>query len=545
MNTKQISIAQSMISVPGYFQQVDSMPEDPEGSIPLMAQSDNAVCLVVLQPLSPEDAMPFDNPQIVIDGIHECMNEDQGLIEVEAGGEAGSRYIYSIVKTLKNPDIPEGVQYTLTLDKECEGGMVHAEGFFDEQGTTGLRDTVVFQMLASENGFDEIKADWMQDPYSPSFSRGLLMNKSEWVQFDDMFPGHPLTMAREFVGALNSVDPSIFIAEETALAKIESDFLFDLKRQEVSEEAIELSEKLPSDMDGLDLAWCLLTASVSTFITTSEGFSKWLDGVHDAASGNTSKADGLQKLLGKMLHHEDDWMDKMISRSEEDTTWRTFHRLLWGHDPLARGEGLGGLPFNPIRLMMEQEKQERSGHALLGAMQCMRHLVADTFSKQGLPLPGSSWLDNRNPDTKDWNSLINIVQKLSEATTGSKNIANVQEIYSHLFTLKAQDFIGGGAAFVLTTAYIKAQEIEDKVRETQIRLVAYSTSFFAQAIVGATRQNGVPYINYPVAVAMAKELAGLLIESNRRTSKLEKETRRLHESVETVIDEHEALKDLL
>lgn len=123
MNTKQISIAQSMISVPGYFQQVDSMPEDPEGSIPLMAQSDNAVCLVVLQPLSPEDAMPFDNPQIVIDGIHECMNEDQGLIEVEAGGEAGSRYIYSIVKTLKNPDIPEGVQYTLTLDKECEGGI--------------------------------------------------------------------------------------------------------------------------------------------------------------------------------------------------------------------------------------------------------------------------------------------------------------------------------------------------------------------------------------------------------------------------------------
>ncbi len=44
--------------------------------------------------------------------------------------------------------------------------MVHTQGFFDEQGTTGLRDTVVSQMLASENGFDEIKTDWMQDPYS-------------------------------------------------------------------------------------------------------------------------------------------------------------------------------------------------------------------------------------------------------------------------------------------------------------------------------------------------------------------------------------------
>lgn len=542
MNTKQISIGQSKISVPGYFQQVDSMPEDPEGSISLMAQSDNAVCLVVLQPLTPEDAMPFDNPQIVIDGIHECISDEQGVIEVEAGGEAGSRYIYSIVKTLKNPDMPEGVQYTLTLDQECESGMVHVQGFFDEQGVTGLRDTTVFQMLATENGFDETKADWMQDPYDLSFNRGLLMNKSERVQFDYMFPGHPLTMAREFVDALNNANSPISMVEETTLAKIESDFLFDLKRQEVSGETIELSEKLPSDMDGLDLAWCLITAPVSTFITTSESFSKWLDGVHDAASGDTSKADSLQKLFGKMLHHEGDWMDKMISRSEEDTTWRTFHRLLWGHDPLARGEGLDGLPFNPIRLMMEQEKQERSGHALLGAMQCMRHLVADTFSKQGLPLPGSSWLD---PRTEGWNSLVGIAQKLSETTTDSKGIGNVQEIYSHLFTLKAQDFIGGGAAFALTTAYIKARKIKDKVRETQIRLVAYSTSFFAQAIVGATRQSGVPYINYPVAAAMAKELAGLLIESNRRTSKLEKETRRLHKSAETVIDEHEALKNLL
>lgn len=545
MSTKQISIGQSKISVPEYFQQVDSMSEDPEGSIPLMAQSDNAVCLVVLQPSPPEEAMPFDNPQIVIDGIHECMNEEQGLIEVEAGGEAGSRYIYSIVKTLKNPDMPEGVQYTLTLDKECAGDIVHVQGSFDEQGTTGLRDTVVFQMLASENGFDETKAVWTEDPYDPFFNRGLLMNKSELYDYDDMFPNHPLSMARRFVGALNNAIFTISLAEETALARIESDFLFDLRQQNAPEDAAELSEKLSSNMDGLDLAWCLLTASVSTFITTSEDFSKWLDGVHGAASGNTSKADGLQKLLGKMLHHEGDWMDKMISRSEEDATWRTFHRLLWGHDPLARGEGLDGLPFNPIRLMMEQEKQERSGHALLGAMQCMRHLIADTFSKQGLPLPGSSWLDNRDSNNREWNSLTSIVQKLSETTKGSKDIASVQEIYSHLFTLKAQDFIGGGAAFALTTAYIKARKIEDKIRKIQIRLVAYSTGFFAQAIVGATRQSGVPYINYPVAAAMVKELAGLLIESNRRTSELEKETKRLHEDVMAVIDEHEALKDLL
>lgn len=179
------------------------MPEDPKGSISLMAQSDNAICLVALQTLSPEDAMPFDNPQSVIDGIHECLGEEQGLIEVEAGGEGGSRYIYSIVKTLKNPNTPEGVQYTLTLDKECEASMVHAQGFFDEQGTTGLRDTMVFQMLASSNGFDETGATWAQDPYDPTSKRGLLMNQSERPDFDGLFPGHPLSMAREFAKAIS------------------------------------------------------------------------------------------------------------------------------------------------------------------------------------------------------------------------------------------------------------------------------------------------------------------------------------------------------
>lgn len=147
MNTKQIAIGQCRVSVPDYFQQVDSTPEDPEESIPLMAQSESAVCLVVLQPLSPEDAMPFDNSESVIEGIHECLDEEQGLIEVEAGGKVGSRYIYSIVKTLQNPNVPEGVQYTLTLDREYGDKMIHAQGFFDEQGITGMRNSIIFAMF--------------------------------------------------------------------------------------------------------------------------------------------------------------------------------------------------------------------------------------------------------------------------------------------------------------------------------------------------------------------------------------------------------------
>ena len=70
-------------------------------------------------------------------------------------------------------------------------------------------------------------------------------------------------------------------------------------------------------------------------------------------------------------------------------------------------------------------------------------------------------------------------------------------------------------------------------------------SFFAQVAMGATRQKGVPYINYPVGAAMAKELAALLIESNKKTWRIGKEAERLHAEVIQVMEEHDALKGLL
>lgn len=316
----------------------------------------------------------------------------------------------------------------------------------------------------------------------------------------------------------------------------------DLRENDVAHTDTEFFESTPSDLNSLDIAWCLLTAIASTFITTNKGIEEWLGGVHDAASEQSGNFDFIQKALGVIFHHKGDWMDKMVSR-DSDSTYIAFHRLLWGHDPLAVGKGIGGLPFNPIWMMIEQEKSERSGFGLLGALQAMRHLLADTFSKQGLPLPGFSWLDCANPEGKAWNHIIDIVQGLSVETTGNK--AKAEELYRHLFTIRAQDIAGGTVALALTKVYIAARSIEDAVRINQIRLVAYSASFFGQAIVGTVRQNGVPYINYPLAAAMVKELARLFLESNRRTNALAKEAERLHEAAQEQILRHDRLKNLL
>ena len=45
-------------------------------------------------------------------------------------------------------------------------------------------------------------AGWTQDPYDAEITKGALMNLSEQEQFDEQFPGFPLSMCREFINCV-------------------------------------------------------------------------------------------------------------------------------------------------------------------------------------------------------------------------------------------------------------------------------------------------------------------------------------------------------
>ena len=45
-------------------------------------------------------------------------------------------------------------------------------------------------------------AGWMRDPFDEDWKKGVLMSVSELEEFDQFFPGFPLTLCREFIGAL-------------------------------------------------------------------------------------------------------------------------------------------------------------------------------------------------------------------------------------------------------------------------------------------------------------------------------------------------------
>lgn len=197
MDAKWIDAAGARVSVPDGYQQVRSTPDDPQDAVPLVKETDSSAALVFLYPMRAEDAMPYDAPGTVIEGIHQAHGDDQGLIEVESGKtRSGNRYIYSIVKTMMGP---VGVQYGLTMDVEAVGGALHVQGFFDEKGMTGTRASVILAMLSSKGEVGPDMEGWARDPYDETHTRGFLANLSEAAEYDALFPDDPLSMARTFV----------------------------------------------------------------------------------------------------------------------------------------------------------------------------------------------------------------------------------------------------------------------------------------------------------------------------------------------------------
>jgi hypothetical protein len=181
------------------WQRLQSTPEDPPESQAYGTATENCQCFLLVFPLDVRQTMPFDNPREVIDGIHNALADDQALIEVKSGNVGENRRIYSIIKTRQQP---AGVQYALALDIATRNGAIRVQGFFDESGVTGTRDTVIYEMKRRDGTVGDDFAGWAADPYDSDIQKPYLMNLSEREEFDAMFPQHPLSVARQFVREL-------------------------------------------------------------------------------------------------------------------------------------------------------------------------------------------------------------------------------------------------------------------------------------------------------------------------------------------------------
>lgn len=207
MSTTTITIAGIPCALPDYFQPIDPAPGDPEGFVVLGARSEMATCVTLLYEVARGEVMPRDE-RVIVDALHEVLEDTQGLVEVGCGELGRFGYVYTIVKSLREEGgLPMGVSYILSAELFGPGErggvgerVAHAQGLFEEDGVTGVRDSVVFGL----RGTDAVPADepWARDPYDPTYERGALANLSEDARFDELFPAHPLSMARETARAL-------------------------------------------------------------------------------------------------------------------------------------------------------------------------------------------------------------------------------------------------------------------------------------------------------------------------------------------------------
>lgn len=188
-----------ILDLPKDFQPVRNRPTDPVNCESFMMQNSNTATLLQVYPIEVGEAMPFRNPQAVIDGIHQTIKDNQALIEVENGFFDKSTFIYSIVKTLHEQKFT-GVQYFMLMHILIEGRVYAVRGFFDEIGMTGARDNTVWPMLVKLKEIDPEKNEgWNRDPYDKSLKRAYLMNISEERRFDNLFPEHPLSVCRKII----------------------------------------------------------------------------------------------------------------------------------------------------------------------------------------------------------------------------------------------------------------------------------------------------------------------------------------------------------
>ena len=195
-----------------------------------------------------ERAMDFNDVQGLIDGIHQDMADNQGLICVDAGTtKRGWPYIYSIVKTLKKD--PIGVLYFLRMNLKKDDQYFEIIASFDEIGMTGSRESIA-GCYAMNLGLYTIEVEngkmvgWSEDPYDPSYTRGIPMNLSERVGLDGLFPGNPLSQAREFVLAVTK-DELVLIKKEDSSEEKEKE---DTENEEQpDDETVDEQKKKDSD----------------------------------------------------------------------------------------------------------------------------------------------------------------------------------------------------------------------------------------------------------------------------------------------------------
>ena len=247
------------------------------------------------------------------------------------------------------------------------------------------------------------------------------------------------------------------------------------------------------ELEFSDIALAVLFGVCGSFITNSEKLKEFLRLFHD----ESSEANKFQKRIQKFLQHSNNPIDynedgKFINRNG-GTSKFGFHRLFYGHDILSfKGD-------NPFQLYAK-----KFGF-LKGIEKAVKHLFADTCSRQGLPLPGSSLFDIKSGD-----DFTNLMYEFSKKV-GKGSSSKAQSAFQHLFTYHFQDSLGSRSSELLSDIYLKVRGFETGKSKSIFKIITNISEFIINAITGLVKTAGMaPKINWRNVIGLIYQLSKFL-----------------------------------
>lgn len=151
------------------------------------------------------DLPTLKNEDVLRSFYRERISKSQGgMVETMIINVKGFDTVRAIFKF---PQENKGTTYLASLTIPFKNCSYVVKIQAPEIGFTGVRETVVADKLMKENKLkitEDGQRDWLADPYDDTYVEGTLMNGAEKEEYDEEFPDHPLTQARNLLRLLES-----------------------------------------------------------------------------------------------------------------------------------------------------------------------------------------------------------------------------------------------------------------------------------------------------------------------------------------------------
>jgi hypothetical protein len=150
--------------------------------------------------VGPDLPSPPSDPTPIRQYYRELLGPDGGLVEVEPILMCDVSALWVIVKVRQDEG---GMAYVASLTLPFRDCSFVVKVQCPETGITGVRDTLVYDKLRGSGGSTK-----HVDPYLPTYENPVLRNPSDDVEWDPVFPGHPLSRARRHLTAITQLTVS-------------------------------------------------------------------------------------------------------------------------------------------------------------------------------------------------------------------------------------------------------------------------------------------------------------------------------------------------